>query len=464
LDTGIRITHQDFGGRASVAVDLVGDGQNGNDCNGHGTHVAGTVGSSTYGVAKGVSLHAVRVLVCDGSGNLSTVIAGVNWITANRINPAVVNISLSLSGTSFTLDNAITTSIASGVNYAIAAGNFFDDACNYSPARTPNAITVGAITSTDARAGYSNQGPCLDIYAPGHGIVSLSNADDVSARSMSGTSMAAPHVAGVIALYLEANPSASPATVTQNVLNGATTGLVWNVDGVSANRLLYSWIGGMQAPSAPAKVTIIKQVTNASGGTSSSTTFGYSATNLGVSSFALIDNNAPPSDRFVNPNLIPSEGVNNDIVVTEGTVSGWNLNSIQCTETAGPGMPNVQNSSVDVAGRKAIIKVEPGESVTCTFTSTELAPTSAPVSVSGRITDSQGRGLKSVNVAIQDLNTGVISYATTSSFGYYSIQGLLTTHFFEISVSARRRAFTPDSRSFTLNDNLAGVDFVATTK
>ena len=463
IDSGIRVTHQDFGGRASVAADFVGDGQNGNDCLGHGTHVAGTIGSSTYGVAKDVRLHAVRVFGCDGSGMVSGILQAVNWVTSNRINPAVANMSLSLSGTSNTLDTAITNSIASGVTYSIAAGNNGTDACNYSPARVPNAITVGSIASNDYRMGYSNQGPCLDIYAPGNGVVSLSNADDVSARSMSGTSMAAPHVAGVAALYLESHPSASPATVTSQILNSATVGVVWNVDGVSANRLLHSWLGGAQAPAAPAKVTIIKQVVNATGGTSSSTTFGYLATNLGVSSFALVDNNAPPSDRFENPNLIPAEGVNSDIVVTEGSVSGWNLNSIQCTETAGSGMTNIQNSTTDVAGRKAVIKLEPGESVTCTFTSQELAPSSSPVSVSGRITDPQGRGIKSANLSVRDINTGAIYYATTTSFGYYTFEGLLTTHFFELTASSKRYVFMPDSRTFTLSDNLAGVDFVGNT-
>src|SRR5436190_284614 len=464
IDSGIRVTHQDFGGRASIAADFVGDGQNGNDCLGHGTHVAGTIGSSTYGVAKNVRLHAVRVFGCDGSGMVSGILQAVNWVTSNRINPAVANMSLSLSGVSNTLDTAISNSIASGVTYTIAAGNNGTDACNYSPARVPNAITVGSIASNDYRMGYSNQGSCLDIYAPGNGVVSLSNADDVSARSMNGTSMAALHVAGVAALYLESNPSASPATVTSQILNGATVGVVWNVDGVSANRLLHSWVGGMQAPEAPAKVTIIKQVVNASGGTSSSTTFGYLATNLGVSSFALVDNNAPPSDRFENPNLIPTEGVNNDIVVTEGSVSGWNLNSIQCSETAGSGMTNIQNSTVDVANRKAVIKVEPGESVTCTFISQELAPSVSPVSVSGRVTDSRGRALKNVSVNVKDLNTGAVYSAVTTSFGYYNFQGLLTTHFFEMTAKASRQIFLPDTRSFTLNDNLSGVDFTASTK
>ncbi|MFL6468014.1 MAG: S8 family serine peptidase, partial [Pyrinomonadaceae bacterium] len=418
LDTGIRVTHQEFGGRASVAADFVGDGQNGNDCHGHGTHVAGTIGSATYGVAKNVQLHAVRVLGCDGSGLVSGILQGVNWITSNRINPAVANMSLSLSGTSNTLDNAISNSIASGVTYTVAAGNNGGDACLYSPARIPNAITVGAIASNDARPGYSNQGACLDIFAPGNGIVSLSNADDVSARSMSGTSMSAPHVAGVAALYLETNPTASAAAVTSQILNSATNGVVWNVDGVSANKLLYSWLGGSQPAFAPARVTIIKQVVTANGQTSSNTAFGYSATNLGTPSFSLVDNDAPPSDRFDNPNIAPTEATS-DIVVTEGALSGWSLNSIQCIETGGSGMPNLQNTSVDVINRKATIKAEQGETVTCTFTSQEAAPTASPVSVSGRVLDSRGRGLRNVSIVTQDVTTGIRYSAVTSSFGYF---------------------------------------------
>jgi subtilisin family serine protease len=460
IDSGIRVTHQDFGGRASVAADFIGDGQNGNDCNGHGTHVAGTIGGTTYGVAKGVSLHAVRVLQCDGNGLISQMISGINWVTSNRINPAVANISISLTGISPSLDTAVSNSVNSGVTYTIAAGNFSGDACNYSPERVPNAITVGSIASNDARPGYSNQGPCLDIYAPGNGVYSLSNADDVSTRMMNGTSMAAPHVAGVAALYLESNPSATPAMVTQQILNGATVGAVWNVDGVSANRLLYSWVGGMQAAEAPAQVTIIKKVTNAQGGNTSSTSFGYSATNLGVNSFALIGNNAPPSDRFVNPNVVPAEAGNTDIVVTEAGVSGWNLNSIQCTETAGSGMTNIKNTTVDVANRKAVIKVEPGENVTCTFASQELAPSAIPVSVSGRVLDPKGRAMKGVYVSAFDQNTGGVYTVSTNSFGYYNLNGLLTTHAYVVGASSKRYVFSPDTISINLSDSLNNANFV----
>jgi subtilisin family serine protease len=462
IDSGIRTSHTEFGGRASVAADFVGDGQNGNDCFGHGTHVAGTIGSATYGVAKNVQLHAVRVLDCTGNGTTSGIIQAANWVTANRINPAVANISIILSGGSASLDLAISNSIASGVTYSIASGNNGADACSFSPARIPTALTVGSVSSDDSRPPYSNQGSCVDIYAPGNSILSLSNGDDTSLRWMSGTSMAAPHVAGVAALYLEANPSATSTAVSQAILNGATPGLVTNTNGIGPNRMLYSWIGGSQPTAIPARVTIVKQVITASGGTSSSVSFGYTATNLGSNSFSLIDNNAPPADRFDNPNVIPAEGTNNDIVVTEANVSGWNLNSIQCTETAGSGMPNLQNSTVDVSGKKATIKVEQGESVTCVFTSQEVAATVVPVSVSGRILDGNGRSVKNANLKVVDLNTGNIQTTMTNSFGYYTFNGLSTTHLYQLSVAAKRFSFRPDSRTFTLSDNLTGVDFTAT--
>jgi len=237
IDTGIRTDHTQFGGRASNVFDAFGG--NGQDCNGHGTHVAGTVGGSTYGVAKSALLRGVRVLNCSGSGSNSGVIAGVDWVTNNHINPAVANMSLG-GGASSALDTAVNNLSNSGVPIAVAAGNSNVDACGTSPARAANAITTGATTSTDARASFSNFGPCLDIFAPGQGILSAWFSSTTATATLSGTSMASPHVAGVAALYKQFSPSASSTTVRNAIVNNATTNVVTGAGSGSPNRLLYS--------------------------------------------------------------------------------------------------------------------------------------------------------------------------------------------------------------------------------
>jgi subtilisin family serine protease len=245
IDTGIRSTHSQFGGRVSLDYTAFSDGYGASDCNGHGTHVAGTIGGSTYGVAKGVSLHAIRVLNCSGSGTTSGVIGGVDWVTANHIKPAVANMSLGGSANT-ALDDAVTASIAAGVTYVVAAGNDGADACSKSPARTSGAITVGATNSSDARTSWSNYGTCLDLFAPGDGITSADYGSDTATSSKSGTSMASPHVAGAVALHLQLNTSDSPATVSAAVARFSTEdNLVGNAGTGSKNLLLYTgWIAG----------------------------------------------------------------------------------------------------------------------------------------------------------------------------------------------------------------------------
>ena len=238
IDTGIRRTHTQFGGRAFIGFDAVGDGRNTNDCNGHGTHVSGTVGGSTYGVAKNVRLYAVRVLNCSGSGTTSGVIAGIDWVTANHISPAVANMSLG-GGASSALDAAVRSSIASGVTYAVAAGNSNANAGNYSPSRVGEAITVGSTTRTDARSSFSNFGSVVDVFAPGSSITSAWNTSDTATNTISGTSMATPHVAGVAARYLQGNPTASPATVRNAIVNAATLNRLTGIPSGTANRLLF---------------------------------------------------------------------------------------------------------------------------------------------------------------------------------------------------------------------------------
>lgn len=237
IDTGILTSHTQFGGRASVGYDALGG--TGIDCNGHGTHVAGTVGGSTYGVAKSVTLKAVRVLNCSGSGTTSGVIAGVDWVKNNAVKPAVANMSLGGSA-STTLDTAVNNAINSGVTFAIAAGNSNKDACRYSPARVAAAITVGATTSTDARASYSNYGSCLDLFAPGSSITSAWYTSTTATNTISGTSMATPHVAGVAALYLQSNPAATPTQVSSALVANSTLNVVINAGRNSPNRLLFT--------------------------------------------------------------------------------------------------------------------------------------------------------------------------------------------------------------------------------
>ncbi|MCY1139818.1 S8 family serine peptidase [Actinoplanes sp. Pm04-4] len=247
LDTGIRITHADFGGRASYGYDALSGTSNAGDCNGHGTHVAGTIGGNYFGVAKKVKLVAVRVLDCQGSGALSQVIAGVNWVTAHAVKPAVANMSMGGSN-SPALNAAVQRSINSGVTYVVAAGNENRNASTMSPANLAAAITVGATDSADRRATFSNYGSALDLFAPGVNIRSDYYGGDYLTAVASGTSMAAPHVAGAAALALDASPGLSPAAVRNLLVKNATTSKVKDPKG-SANRLLY-------VPRPPAKPVI----------------------------------------------------------------------------------------------------------------------------------------------------------------------------------------------------------------
>ncbi len=257
IDTGIRFSHTDLGGRAVSGYDAV-DGGSADDCNGHGTHVAGTVGGATYGVAKAVSLVGVRVLDCSGSGTISGVVAGVDWVTGNHTgsNPAVANMSLG-GGASASLDAAVQASIADGVTYGVAAGNGnqggkAQDACGSSPARVPAALTVGATNSSDTKASWSNYGTCLDLFAPGVSITSAWSTSDSATNTISGTSMATPHVVGVAALYLEGDPTAAPAVVGAAIRDNATAGKVLSAGTGSPDRLLYaSFIGGSTPPPPP---------------------------------------------------------------------------------------------------------------------------------------------------------------------------------------------------------------------
>jgi serine protease len=253
IDTGIRTSHSEFGGRASVGADFINDGRNGQDCNGHGTHVAGTIAGTTYGVAKSANVIAVRVFGCSGGAAYSTIIAAVDWVTANAQKPAVANMSLG-GGVSAPMNDAVAASIASGVVYAVAAGNESTDACTRSPASTPTALTVASSTSTDIRSSFSNWGNCVDLFAPGSSITSAWWSSDTQTNTISGTSMATPHVAGVAALYLQNNPTATPAAVAQAILSSGTVGTIGDAAG-SPNNLLYSRL----TPPAPGPTIVLNK-------------------------------------------------------------------------------------------------------------------------------------------------------------------------------------------------------------
>ncbi|WP_166169045.1 S8 family peptidase [Acinetobacter sp. SA01] len=258
VDTGILASHQEFNGRVQTGYSAIADNNGTNDCNGHGTHVAGTVGGSTYGIAKNVGLVPVRVLDCAGSGAMSGVIAGLDWIIQNGRKPAVVNMSLGGSAYS-TLDTAIDNLFNNGYVPVVAAGNSNTDACTSSPARAGKAITVAATDSTDTRASYSNYGSCVDLFAPGSQITSAWIGSNSSAATASGTSMASPHVAGVVATMLESNSTATPQSITDQLLNQSTINLIQNPMG-SPNRLLYSLVDTQTITPVPSIIAHISKL------------------------------------------------------------------------------------------------------------------------------------------------------------------------------------------------------------
>jgi subtilisin family serine protease len=329
IDTGIRTTHSQFGGRAVSGYDGVGDGNGTNDCNGHGTHVSGTIGGSTYGVAKGVKLVAVRVLDCTGSGTISQVIAGIDWVTANHASPAVANLSLGGAASS-ALDTAVSSSIASGVTFVVAAGNSNANACSYSPARVAAAITVGATTSSDSRdTTYSNYGSCLDVFAPGTGITSSWNTSDTATNTISGTSMATPHVTGVAALYLQAHTTATPAAVGSAITSTATPNVLSSVGTGSPNLLVYSGLtppsggGGGTTPSCTSPTATYTGTFTAAGTSQyKPSSSGYTTTASGTHLGCLTGPSGTNFDLYLEKK---SSGTWTAVATSKGTTSTENI-------------------------------------------------------------------------------------------------------------------------------------------
>ncbi|GFJ79838.1 S8 family serine peptidase [Phytohabitans houttuyneae] len=339
IDTGIWFSHNDFGGRATSGFDAI-DGGAADDCHGHGTHVAGTVGGTSYGVAKAVQLVGVRVLNCQGSGTNAQVVGGIDWVTANAIKPAVANMSLG-GGANTAIDNAVRNSINSGVTYAIAAGNgnslgVRQNACNYSPARLAEAITVGATQNNDAAASFSNFGTCVDILAPGVSITSAWYNSNTATNTISGTSMATPHVAGAAALVLAANPTWSNTQVRDYLVNNATPDVVTNPGTGTPNRLLFVVQNGTP-PANDFSVSVSPTSGSVAAGSSVATTVNTATTAGSAQSVSLSASGLPAgASASFSPASVTSGGSSTLTISTTASVTnGTYPITVTGTGTAG---------------------------------------------------------------------------------------------------------------------------------
>ncbi len=339
IDTGIRITHTDFGGRAVWGTNAVDT--NNTDCHGHGTHVAGTSGGTSYGVAKAAALVAVKVLNCQGSGTTAQVVAGINWVTTDHAAGAAAVANMSLGGGVDTaIDNAVANSISDGVTYAIAAGNSNANACNFSPARVPAAITLGASESNDARASYSNFGTCLDLFSPGSGITSAWATSDTATNTISGTSMASPHAAGAAALILSANPTWTPQQVRDSMVANATPNKVTSPGTGSPNLLLK--VGAAAPPTQDFSVSVSPASGTIAAGSSGTTTVN-TATTLGAPQTVNLSASGLPSG--VSASFSPSSVTSGDSSTLTLTVASSTANGTYPITITGSGTTGTKTAT-----------------------------------------------------------------------------------------------------------------------
>lgn len=331
FDTGIRQDHAEFGGRAKPGYDAIVAGGTSNDGNGHGTHVAGTVGGITYGMAKQTNLFAVKVLADNGSGSWSGVVAGIDWAVGHHTTrPAVGNMSLG-GGASTSVDDAVRRAVADGIVMCVAAGNDYQNAANYSPARTAEAITVGATTSTDGFASYSNFGSIVDILAPGSSIKSAWFTSSTAVNTISGTSMATPHVAGAAALYLETYPGSTPAQVSSGLKSIATPNRIASVPTGTPNLLLYVKFGPVTPPETPA-APVLSAPANGATGTSTSPTLSWIASTNATTYTVQVSNTADFSSILSQSTLSTTSLTLNGL--TNGTTYYWRVNASNATGTS----------------------------------------------------------------------------------------------------------------------------------